>query len=176
MKPRTIEGLLLEHIMRSTENAYLLCWNGANEETWGPVFVQSFDCACAITFPDTEMWSTCGCICHERIELMCSSPHIRLWLRAMKMAEFDSEVKILPPFPKDHAEKVNLGKELYNKHWGNRSLAMGPCLCDHCNYVRKMDPEWAREKDEMAEAHRQDAIARLAAARAALGEDDAGRS
>jgi hypothetical protein len=125
---RTKQGLILEKILSSCKDRYLLCWNGEDDP---------YDCACCLTWP-ADQSPSCGCICHTRIEEMVSHPHIKLWLVAAEAMEH------LPFYPSSYEEKLAHSRTIAALHKSTAYIT--DCTCSDCEDVREADAKEAAKK------------------------------
>jgi hypothetical protein len=123
---RTQEALTLERILAGSHR-YLFCWNGEQGE-------QAYDCACCITYLTDEILCSCGCACHERIDIMARSASAALWLRAL------AGMNELPPFFSSEDEKV-AHLESQRKTYPHAA----DCTCDDCQFLGRVRTRKAQE-------------------------------
>lgn len=104
MGTRTQAGLVLERLLKSMKAwnghslRYLLCYNGGEPNA-------PYDCACCFTWPDDELFQSCRCICHERIEKMATCGDMPLLIRTLTaMGE-------IPTFPSSADEQQRWHRE-----------------------------------------------------------------
>ncbi len=129
---RTKAGLILEKLLHDNKHRWLFCWNGEHEDA-------AYDCACCLTWPNDELYTNCGCLCHTRIEAMARITDMKLFLLA---AEAMGE---LPKFFASYAEKLTYSKPILVEHEEHRKSHIsvydfGPCTCEFCEFARN-DPK-----------------------------------
>ena len=117
---RTNEGLLLERLLHDMKYRYALCWNGEINDA-------AYDCACCITWPDNELYSRCGCICHERIEAMVHNNSMRGFLRTYR------DLGQFPKIAESRKEAVKLKQWHYHGKGKDKKLITSPSWsCEEC--------------------------------------------
>ena len=141
MKRRTKQGLILEKLLHGMKHRYVLCWKGPSspeEAFWG---TDCYDCACCITYANSEDVSGCGCWCHDRIEAMANSREMLMFLLALDAS------KEMPFIPKNYEDWMQHNRKLKAEHdkWraeGNPSAcgsANDPNTCEACKMVLDME-------------------------------------
>jgi hypothetical protein len=131
MISRSQVGLLFERLLSSMHAwdgrplRYLFCYNGEDPG-------DSYDCACCLTWPNDEMYRSCPCICHERIEKMATAGDIPLLFYAL------GTKNALPEFPASMEDEKDL-REIYIKEkWAHFHNTNGkyanysPLVCSVC--------------------------------------------
>lgn|SRR5208282_143653 len=139
MRDRTKQGLILERILHNLKGRYLLCWKGPRSaaDFWGG---DCYDCACCITYFNSQDTQDCGCPCHSRIEAMANTPEMLYFLLALDNTDE------IPFTPKDYADWMRHNRKIFAKHEEWRAQknpsAEGDC-CEACKMVRDMEAKYA---------------------------------
>ena len=149
---RTKQGIILEQLLHGMPHRYVLCWNGSVDE-WG-----AYDCACCIGYvggdnPE-ELYSGCGCVCHTRIEEMANSPHMRMFLLALKASD---EMPFIPKNYEDwiaHCRPIKAEHDKWRAAGNPGSSPDNPSeCCESCKMVISQDKWYEEHKADPKHSH-----------------------